>query len=206
MPNLVEELSANYFTEFFSGALFLNGDNLFQVESANRTRVAVRAFTPAGTGDSQSIPADFFTGYKTFEYPILGYRRLGPHKNAYLTRRQTTARGLRPNSIISNITPASNMLRELGLVPPEPSSLAERMKAYTAFKPVFDTLDELPAMLNGDKFGLVLSPSILIEPSVDAVNDWFNVYYRQSIIGKMNSRGAVTWTSPAYSALLPEIG
>lgn len=206
MPNLVEELSANYFTEFFSGALFLNGDNLFQVESASRSRVLVRPFTPTGTGDAQGIPADFFTGYKTFEYPILGYRRLGPNKIAYLTRRQTTARGLRPNSIIASASPASTMLREMSLVPPDPSSVAERTKAYAAFKPIFDNLGELPAMLNGDKFGLVLSSNILIEPSVDAVNDWFNVYYRQSVIGKMNSRGAVTWTSPAYSTLLPEIG
>lgn len=206
MPNLVEELSAGYFTDFFAGALFLNGDALYQVDSATRTRVAVRPFNAAGTGDQQTIPADFFTGYKTFEYPILGYRRIGPHKITYLTRRQTTARGLRPASIISTISPATQMLRETGLTPPESSSQVDRAKSVAAFKPEFDNLGELPAMLSGDKFGLVLSANIMIEPSVDAVNDWFNVYYKQSLIGKMNSRGAVTWTSPAYATLLPEIG
>lgn len=203
MPNLVEELTPNYFNEFFTGALFLRDDVLLQVENAGRYNTTARNYEQGGRVE---IPNSFFTGYKIFEYPILGYRKLDEHRVAYLTRRQATARGVRPGTIHMDLSPASVQLRDLGAVPPIGASRSESSKAIAAFRPRFDSISDIPGLLAGQQLALVLSPSIMIEPSVDALSDWYSVYYKQSVIGKINSRGAITWTSPAFASLLPELG
>src|SRR5687768_6876864 len=133
MPNLVEELGPQYFTEFFTGALFLRGDELLQVEGAGSTRINARNVE---TGAGTYVPADFFTGYKAFEYPILGYRKLTPQKVGFITRQQSTARGVRASTLQVGLSPASSMLRDLGAYDSERSVDQEKLKMIKAFKPV----------------------------------------------------------------------
>lgn len=194
--NMVRSLGRDYFNNFFAGALFLKDDKVLRVEHADSRVVACLNITDAS---SEQVPAEFFTGFKTFNYPVLGYRRLKPHVHAFLTKKQSVHRGLRSNTMNVDFSGATHLLNDLGIVR---ATASESERALAAFSHQFDNMSDLPKLLSGEVSGLVLSPHILIEPSVEAEDGWYSIFYKRALIGKMNSRGGITWTSPNHSDIL----
>lgn len=195
--SIVRSLGREYFNSFFQGALFAKDGAVFRVVGADRTGVLCHKFDD---GSETFVPNDFFVGFKTFSYPVLGYRKIKENTIAFLTKTQSVHRGIRTNTVGVTWSGATAALIDMGYVS---SSVSDKQKAESIYSNEFDTLADLPRLLNGDVTGLVLSPNIIIEPSVETQGDWYSVIFKRALIGKMNSRGNVTWTNPSHASLIP---
>lgn len=198
---LIDEVGVDYFNDMCRDALLLKDDEVYRVLAAGRGgTVDVIRYSPDGEQTRQSIEKEFFTGWKVFSHPILGYRRFGDQLIGHAQRRQSTRRGLRPESINITLSPCSTLLANMNAYP-VPSA---NDKAVAAMKPQFDDFDrDLPRMLSGELMGLVLSDNIIIEPDVaGAKATGYSVFMRQHVIGKMDAKGAVTWENEGLSNTL----
>jgi hypothetical protein len=146
------------------------------------------------------IPNSHFLGFKTFEYPTMGYRRLSDKVVAFLSRVQSTHRGLRAQSISIDYSPVVRKLSGDYLMD-NPARLADKA-ARAVFEPDWDSKADLPALLAGDKISMVLNEHVLIEPSVNASHDWYSIYYNQALVGSMNSRGVPSINNKHYEKLI----
>lgn len=197
--SLIDEVGANYFTEMCANALFLKDGKLHKVDHCSSQGVICIEYNDTSTSVTE-VPREFFTGWKVFEYPVLGYRRFSDHLIGYIQRRQSTRRGLRVESMNIQLTPCSNLLQQMRVVPPFNNAAKER----AAMLPRFDSLEEdLPRLLSGEKSGLILSDGIVIEPDVDGNKaNGYNIFLRQHIIGRMSDNGSIAWESKEMSNLL----
>lgn len=194
--NLVQSLGRPYFADYFRNAMFVKDDEVLRVETAERSGVTCSRLRDQSY---VTVPFDFFQGFKTFAYPELGYRRIKDNVIGYMNRKQSVHRGLRSNHISTVLSPCTTLLVDLGQVN---GLINENEKGLAVWNKTFDTLADLPRLLAGELTGLVLSPALLIEPSVETANDWYSVYYMRSLIGKVNSRGTFTWSNPNHSTLI----
>lgn len=200
MPNLIKNLTRDYFNSYFNGSSIKYNGAVLRIVEANNSEV----FTEdVSTGNAVMVPNDFFTGFAVFSYPLLGYRRFGDDRIGYMTKKQSVHRGLRAANIAVQWSAATRLLVDLGAVPL--TRLSDADKVTAAFIPKFDTLQDVPDLLAGNKTGLVLSENILIEPSTEAEDEWYTVFFKQAAVGKLDSKGAVTWTSDQHDHLLPAL-
>lgn len=193
---MVESLTRDYFNSYFGNALFDYNGKVHRILEAGRYGVLCRNIEDR---TDVTLENDTFKGFKTFAYPVLGYRRMKENVVAYLIRKQSTQRGLRFNSFETSYSPCTQALEAMGLVNPRSD---EDSRSLAAFRQTFDTLDDMPKLLKGELAQLVLSPFILIEPSVAADADWYSVFYKRSLVGKMDNKGNVEWNDPSFSNLL----
>lgn len=201
MPNMIQSLGRDYFNQFFQGSIVKIDDRVLQVRGAQGNAGRTVLCVDMENGQGVEIPADRFTGWKSFEYPILGYRRFGEHHLAYSTKLQSVHRGLKIANVQTTWTAATRLLIDLGAI--SGARLTEEQKAVALFKPVFDSLADVPALLDGRKTGLVLSPNLIIEPSTEKGNEWYAVHYKQAVIGSVSDRGVVRFKSPQHASILP---
>lgn len=199
MPNLVESMGVNYFNEKFHNAFFLSDNRIYRVLSAARSdRVTVEDVE--GDRDEKIIAASRFPGFKVFEYPLLGYRRFADHVYGYAYKRQTTNRGFRMENVNVTWTGCTRLLYDLGVLT---TRLTDVDKAVALLKPKFDNYErDLPRLLSGEISGLVLNNNVMIEPAVDEAASWYSVLYKQARVGKMNQRGQITYTDPAFANII----
>lgn len=197
MPNLVTSLGAGYFRDFFNGAIFYYEGKAHRVTGADqRTVQAVRL----SDGHAVLVPNAFFLGFKNFEYPTLGYRRLGPDVVAYLSRIQSTHRGLRQQSINVDYSPITSRLASQYLIP-NPAGY-NAYAGQKVFEPEWDTAANIPELLAGDRTSVVLNEHVIVEPSVNAHVDWYSIYFNQALVGNMNSRGSASFGNKKYEKLI----
>lgn len=198
MPNLIESMGVNYFNEKFHNAYFMSDQRIYRIIEAQRSdRVTVQDIDEED--DTKVISASRFPGFKAFEYPLLGYRRFADNVYGYMYKRQTTNRGFRAEAASITWTGCTRLLYDLGVIN---TRLTERDKIKAVFRPQFDSLErDLPKLLNGEVSGVVLNHNVMIEPAVDSSDGWYSVLYRQARVGKMNSRGQVTWTDPQFASI-----
>lgn len=197
MPNLVSSLGAGYFRDFFNGALFLYQGKTHRVTGADRSSVQARRLHD---GEDVNVPNAFFLGFKNFEYPTLGYRRLGPDCVAHLSRIQSTHRGLRQQSIAIDYSPITTRLAQAYLIP-NPASF-NAYAGQKVFEPEWDSPRKIADLLTGDTTSVVLNEHVIIEPSVNAHVDWYSIYFNQALVGNMNSRGTTSFGNKKYEKLI----
>lgn len=197
--SLIDDLGANYFNDMCVNALFMKDEKLHKVDHCDSHSVICLQYEDVGTR-VVTVNRDFFTGWKVFEYPVLGYRRFNEHLIGFIQRRQSTRRGLRVDAMNVQLTPCSNLLQQMGVVP----MFDNDSKARAAMLPRFDNFDEdLPRLLSGELSGLILSDGIVIEPDVNGNKaSGYNVFLRQHIIGKMDDKGKISWESKEMNDLL----
>lgn len=198
MPNLIKSLTRDYFNSYFNGSAILHKGAVLQILEADNNNVLAEDLA---TNTSVRIPNDYFTGFGVFKYPLLGYRRFGEHRIGYMTRKQSVHRGLRAAHINVAWSAATRLLVDLAAVPVV--RLSDSEKVIAAFIPKFDTLKDVPDLLAGNTTGLVLSENLIIEPSTEAADEWYSVVYKQAVVGKVDSKGAVTWNDKGHEHLLP---
>lgn len=195
MPNLIESMGAQYFNEKFANAHFLSDNRVYKVLNAQRVdRVMVE---DVETGEDKMLAASRFPGFKVFEYPLLGYRRFADHVYGYAYKRQNTNRGFRLEHTNITWTGCTRLLYDLGVLN---ERLSDKQKAIALLKPEFDNYErDLPKLLNGEINGLVINHNLMIEPAVDTADGWYSVLYKQARVGKMNSRGQITYADPNFA-------
>lgn len=200
--SLINELGQGYFNDMCTAALFMHEGQVCRIERAGGGAVTVTRYNDENENEDRvdTVPSEFFTGWKVFEYPVLGYRRFGPNLVGHVTRQQSTRRGLRLEAMHVQLTPCSNLLHQLGLV----SAPSNRRKMMAAMRPQFDVYErDLPRLLEGDISALVLSDNFLIEPNVaGAKATGYNIYLRQHIVGTMDDQGAIRWEDENMSKLI----
>lgn len=198
MPNLIEQMGAPYFTEKFGNSYFTNDGRVYQVLDAQRTdRIRVH---DAKSDEIKVLPASVFTGFKVFEYPLLGYRKFGDHLYGYASKKQTSNRGFRIEQVMITWSACSRALMDLGLAGRQ--RVDDKRKAIALLQPQFDSLKDLPKLLEGKVSGLVLNSNIMIEPSTENADGWYTVLYKQAAVGAINSRGDVKWKNPAFAEVI----
>lgn len=199
MPNMIQSLGRDYFNQFFHGSMVLIDGKVYEIREATQ-QGRVIAVDVESQGMAEIAP-DKFTGFKTFEYPILGYRRFGDFHIGYASKKQSVHRGLRMQNIGTTWTAATRLLIDLGAI--HGGRMSDYERALALFKPKFDTLNDAPKLLEGKLSGLVLSPNLVIEPSVEAASEWYTVLYKQAVVGKVDGKGKVKWLQDQHKDLLP---
>lgn len=198
MPNLIKNLTRDYFNSYFNGSSIQYKGSVLRILEANNVEVMAEDLT---NNSVVAVPNDFFTGFGVFSYPLLGYRRFGDDRIGYMTKKQSVHRGLRAANLAVQWSAATRLLVDLGAVPL--TRLSDADKVIAAFIPKFDTLKDASDLLAGNKTGLVLSENLIIEPSTEAEDEWYSVVYKQAIVGKVDSKGAVSWNDKQHEHLLP---
>lgn len=193
--NLIQSLGSSYFNEFFHGSVFMYEGRVHQIVECRS--VGVRC-TRLHDGEPVTVPNNFFMGFKTFNYPALGYRRVTEHVAAFLTRNQSVRRGLNPQHVRHQNSPVSAKLINEGLV----SAPHGHNNGLLVYEPVFDGPETVQQLLAGDRANVVLNEEILIEPSLNSDNDWYVIYHNQAIAGKMDYRGRPSFTNPKYESII----
>lgn len=197
--NLVEKLEPGYFADMCSGATFAKDGRVLEVSSvASNYAVRCSDVTDPNNITPVSVSSDFFTGWKAFSHPDLGYRKIGSFI-VFIEKQQSVSRGLRPRNLRyrwSEVTSAlANSNAVTGLNFP---TLYDAGLLKQVFFPKFDSLNELGNLLSGKTVGLVLNENILIEPNVANDSDNYNIYYNTRKIGEVSSAGSFTFTKPAH--------
>lgn len=198
MPNLIEMMGANYFNEKFANAYLVIDGRVLQVGMCNRAdRVHCM---DVEAGEAKIIPSNKFTGFKAFEYPLLGYRKFGEHMYGYAYKRQTANRGFRSEQVNITWTGCTRALADLGLI--KQGRITDSAKVVALLKPQFDSIKDLPKLLNGEVSGLVLNNNVMIEPSTTKAGGWYSILYKQAEVGEINSKGVVSYNEPGFASVI----
>lgn len=193
--NLVESLSPGYFQEFFSNAMFMYEGRVHKVVEVRSSGVSCIRLHD---GQGVLVPNNFFLGFKVFNYPLLGYRRINDNVVSYLTRQQSVRRGLNESHIRKQLSPVSAKLVNLHLA----RDRGVRSLGVDVFEPQFDSRDDIRTMIAGERANVVLNEKVLIEPSITKAEDWYTIYHDQSIVGTMDYRQRTTFISDKYANII----
>lgn len=200
--NMIERLGLDWCTQRLIGGSFLYGDKLMSIARITRDSVVCEHYK---TGTIEKLPHDFFTGFKVFKYPALGYRKYGPGLAVWLSKRHSYQRGLRARCVNVELSPASNLLaaysREMRAAFDVPPVLD------LVFFPQYDTIDDLGKLYEGDTPCLVLNENVLIEPNVANANaEGYTVYFKQRPCATIDDKKyKLHWFSEAYEDALSPI-
>lgn len=197
MPNLIDSLGHGYFRDFFREALFMYKGQVYSVRTADARAVHARRLSD---GAEVMVPNKEFMGFKAFEYPLLGYRRLDDNVIAFLSRVQSTQRGLRQNTINVDYSPVTSRLAANYLIP-NPASVAPNA-GLRAFEPQWDRASKIDELIAGELTGVVLNERIIVEPSVHSNNDGYAIYFNQALVGTMDARKRTTFVSGKHEKII----
>lgn len=197
--SLIQSLGADYFNQFFNRALFLYEGRVLEVTRTSNTYVDCIDRT---TGDLVRVPNAFFTGFKVFEYPKLGYRRFNEHCVGFATKIQSAMRGLKAENVEVQYSPVT---RAIAAIRGTRAGAGRDIMSKPLMTPQYDKASEMQALLDGRKTGLVLNEFVLIEPSLSADNAAFNIFYKQARVGKMSAGGVCSWYNDKHSGYITKI-
>lgn len=184
--SLIESMGAQYFREWFNGALFLYEGRPCMVSDLQGGQVScIRIDSPRGSADHYlNIPHQFFTGFKVFEYPPLGYRRVD-NIVYHVHRTQSAYRGLRANLLTFELSPLSYMLQASERTAVRIAGITNNQRLCQVMAPTFDTRASLDALVAGRQVAVVPSEDVCIEPSITGED--YVVLYRGKAVGSMSS-------------------
>lgn len=194
--SLISSMGVSYFREWFHGALFIYNNRPCQVEDTDGVTVSCR-YLDTTTDRAVSIPAQFFTGFKVFEYPPLGYRRVG-NVVYHVHRSQSAYRGLRANLLTFELSPIGYLLQSNERTAVGNSTNALNLRLTQVMTPTFDTRASLDDLIAGRRAGVVPSEDVCIEPSVNGED--YVVLYREKQVGTMDSNKNFHIDNPAVAA------
>lgn len=197
--SLIQSMGLRYFQEWFHGALFIREGKVLQVSEANSEAVFCRVLNPTTGGtSSESVPHEFFTGFKVFEYPPLGYRRVG-NITHHVHRTQSAYRGLRANLLTFEYSPLTYLLQNNERTHTSQSTSAGLNKKLAAVMlPQYDTRASLDLLVAGRQASVVPNEDVCIEPSISGED--YVVLYRCKIVGTMDARKQFHINNPVVAA------
>lgn len=197
--SLINSLGSDYFTQFFRQGLFVYEGRVLEIVGVNNNHVLAYE---RSTGNEVRVPNAFFTGFKVFEYPSLGYRRFNDTTVGYVTKVQSAYRGLRTSQIDVAYSPTTRAIADSTRAR---AGVSKETMASELMKPTFNTMADLPKLLEGDITGLVLNEAVLIEPSLTQDNAGFNIFYKQARIGKMSAAGVASWYNDKHNKYISSL-
>ena len=191
MANIIDSLGADFINKRFMHAMFLKDNHVYRVAMCQDGAVLCRNIDK---NEDLHIPKEFFTGFKVFAYPKLGYRRLGKHYVGFGVKEQSAMRGLSFERVDFHPSQATGVLAKLGLAKADGNK--ERM--LQIMRPTFDKLDSLKELYDGKRSNVVLNESLIVEPSTKEVDGQFDIFYDQVRVGAADDAGKIKWTTPKY--------
>lgn len=192
--SMIERLGLSYCREYLSNALIVYDGRPAIIGEFRNSDVTVQYID--GTGERAVVPHAYFTGWRVFAYPELGYRRVG-NMTYHVHRAQTAYRGLRANVLTFENTPMSYLLqRDEQTARRVPNYGNEKLAAVMA--PAYDGAAQLDALVRGEMASVVPNQNICIEPSLSDSN--YVVLYRTKIVGSMDSNKNFHIDNPAVRA------
>lgn len=197
--NMIDSLGEEQINQQFVHAMFLRDDKTYKLVGIyDKAKVQCVCLED---GKPELVDRNFFTGFKVFAYPKLGYRRFGKHSIGYCVKVQSKKRGLATDRVKVNMSPCTQRLQAYGFAREEAGKKYD--KGIIIMRPKFDSPDKIKDLLNGKESGVVLNESVIIEPSVVAVDGLFDVWYEQVKVGTLNDAdGKYNWLSPKYERLV----
>ena len=198
MSNLLQTCGEDWFSRRVSGAWMVLDAQLIKVmRPISATEVEVYNDT---IGDRKVVPASVFTGFKVFNYPEMGYRKLSGGIAAWMTKQHGVNRGIRADHLEIEWSPASLFLYNAGYC--NKIRVQETDKVKALFFPQYDKPQDLSALRNGHISTVVLSADLLVEPSIYGDEDAYTIFYRKERAGRMLPDGAIEFATPEYKKLL----
>lgn len=193
MNNMIESCGAEWCNRRVAGGYFLHEGNVLRADTFSRRTVQC---TNVAKDEFVELDPKVFTGFRVFMYPRLGYRR-HPKSGVVVFMRRINSydRGLRPRRVSCVVT-AANLA--MGRDPAIPD--AERMDMV--FRPQYDDITAVRDVIAGERISAILNEDILVEPSMNADQREYTVYYRTVRAATISPDKAVTWRSAAYEQLL----
>lgn len=202
----LSSLGAEYLTDFFAGAFIHDkeGDRVLRVAHCGGKNVfycSAFSLKPGSReGWSGSIEFNFShqDSFSLFAWPKLGYRNhscptLGNIVSLVQAER-STARGLRENSLSSNLMP---IFREVGTVSSYTAgrgpALSGMARVRAVYSPVWYTFKEgMTRLREGDWIGFALNEDLAICLCYEYPHKGYEVHFRGKICGFISPEGNIT--------------
>lgn len=203
MGNLVEELGAQYVSQYFQNSMLRDDDKLYRMVGMQSEQTAlVEEFLPNGTPDNGwkevRIPASKLKNFTSFSAPALGYRNLldnGVIKSVVqLTSIRSTRRGFQLNNVRAENLPVFNLPLRGG----EPENGWDYLDLWSrtkvVYQPEFVSLKMgLLDLQSGAIMGFALNPNIAvaIDADIAAKSPW-SIYFKGARVGGVSDSGEIT--------------
>lgn len=200
--NMIERLGLDWCNQRIVGGNFVYGDKVLRVSAVRAEHVLCE---DPKTGDRSKLPLDFFTGFKVFKYPALGYRSYGPGLAAWLYKQHSYQRGLRERCVHLELSPVSSLLFNHNVQMHGAFEIPWLMELV--FFPKYHTLADMQRLYDGDLACVVLNENVLIEPNIVNENaDGYTVYFKRRPCAAIDPHNhKLHWYSKAYENALSPI-
>ena len=200
---MIDRLGRDWFNQRCAGGNFLHEGKILWVKAA--VGDIVLAFDKENR--QHKIPCDFFSGFKVFEYPALGYRAFNGDLAVYYTKFHSYNRGLRPRCVKRTLSPVTEMFLEkwgpaLGVYAPTDNEAMEHI-----FQPVYAKPADVGAVIRGERVSAVLNADVLVEANTAGKNaEGFAVYFRGRPCANINEDTLeIHWFTQEYKNFLQQI-
>lgn len=197
--NMIDSLGADWFHKRLTGGHFVLDGNVMRVMGVDNKRVVCKNVK---TGDHKDMPRDFFTGFKIFAYPALGYRKYSDDLALFLRKKHSWNRGLRRNCLSYQCSPVTtyiitkygNDMAKLGKNVQPPDDIVS-----LAMLPEYDPPTKVPDVLAGKRATVVLSSDVIVEPNMnrEEAEDYI-IYFRERPCGNITAAGEIHWYTDEY--------
>lgn len=193
--DLFQQLGHGYSNEMLMGAPFLYKGEAYLLGEVTEGKT-ISAFRLVGddpasvVAKATKLPAEFFTGWKSFAFPTLGYRSVrNGQVLAYLSRNNSVRRGLNPRDIRVEYHDVSHTCSaaygfNLG------SYNQNNAKAALVMKPQYTGFNEgIARILQGEIPSFALSADFAVAPHEDV--PYLEILFRQRRVGLIDETGKV---------------
>lgn len=195
--SIINELGTGYANDFFIGAMFVKGNNLYQFARARSSSLEVFHIDlnqPPRDWSLTSIPVDAINSFADIAWPRLGYRNLLTHNGnnffAWVSAARTVHRGLRLENLSWQVPTAAEAINlNLGST----RVYNGYTKAYEIFKPTFYGYREgIKNMMEGKWLGFAINEDVAIVLSVSGDASAFaDILYRNKVVGYVTKDGII---------------
>lgn len=182
----IESLGENYATDNLYGAHFIHEGKLYSLRSVDYDNLCA---WDVEANREIYMDNDILTGWKSFKYPRLGYRRITDSVVGWVTRSpRSYTRGLSVDNVHFDMSEVSQaQVGEEAFYDWNEHNLAFILKA--AMLPVYDKGPEWKALLQGDRSSFVPSHNVLLERR--GPEDRLTVYMSNIRIGFLHNGGKI---------------
>lgn len=200
--NMIERLGREWCNQRLTGGHFLFDDEILRIGHIERDGVYCENYN---TGNGKKLPHEFFTGFKIFQYPPLGYRKYGPGLCVWTSKKHSWQRGLRERCIEAEYSPVTSLLQQYARKMQGAFNMPPILELV--FFPKYDSVDDLDKLFNGDVASVVLNENVLIEPNIVNENaDGYVIYFKRRPCATIDpNKHKIHWHSKAYEEALSPI-
>ena len=208
MPNLIQQIGADYFRRRFQLAFFRDDGGHPAVLQSMHDGRSVETQRVIGdvdrvTTENRMLPATFFDSLERFTVPPLGWRCAYQGKLMVHLQRNNSSydwRGTGFNNIITHFAPLTSALQDDGLV--NTDLTPAQMCALTfndAFMSLQQGVDEIRA---GRRLGFAISPTVAVSVKNE---DTLEVYFRQFAVGTIDGSNRMKISVPYLQHQIGEL-